>query len=391
MSKHTCAIILSFLSLLPLTASGAEALPRRVQRAMTPELAELLQAAQELEQRMREAIIILESVHNREAADAAVAAVHQVRAAEENFRKQSRACATNKTATEQMYAQGSLHYVLRRLPAALYNKALQQQIAHCCHGSTRLFAAIAECEDKFTEEELNTPLSPEESATLHKVEHEVLSILPHVNAENVENLTATILATAPAVEQLQQSAAGAMHWQALVQQKRSVIIDVYKRGFMSFGPLIELGIRRSDNYFAQLYSKEARERFLLNYGMGDVSAEAIRMRDQLWARAEERMPELRSTHRLSGGDGRSPRHPLQLPDCGADELLPQMVENVVCDLFGAEHVIPCTYAKERFAAAAEQGSALQIPVFVGYCSSRKEGMYEPPVLMHIYLTVPNRP
>lgn len=391
MSKHVCTMLMSFLSLLPLTASGAEALPRRVQRAMTPRLAALLQAAQELEQRMREAISILEAARSREAADAAVAAIHHVREAEERFRELSRECAPDAATTEQLYAQGSLHYILRRLPAALYNKALQQQIAHCCHGSTRLFAAIAEREDEFTDEELDTPLSPEESATLRTVEQEVLGKLQDLDAAGVANFTEAILATAQAVEKLEQSAAGAMHWQALVQQHRSSLISQYKRGFMGYGPVIELGMRRADNYFARMYSREARERFLLNYGVGDVSDASVRMREQLWVQAQQRMPELRHKHRLRGGDGSSAQQAVQLPDSVTLETLPEVAETLVRDLFGAEHVVPSAYNKERFAAAAKESTALQVPVFVAYRPCRENGMYDPPVFTHLYLTLPHHP
>lgn len=343
--------------------------------------------AEALGERMREAIRVLQAIHDKDSAEAAIPYIRAVKAAEKEF---DEVCTliNERYTTEELYRSGPLPRILRSIPAAVYNRLLQEQTAAVCHGSVRLFLEIAGRTNEFRDEEIDVELTEEEKATLEMVRERVLAKLPVIPDAEAAAFLAAIDETADGVARLQNSAAGLMHWHALIRQHRKQLNEFYDNCFNGHGAIIMRCTHKPDNYFADLYSKSAHQFFFLYYGDNDQGTEAANMRKTLWDDAEEKLAEFRRKYGLQGGDGRTAETAFIFPPEITEADMPDFVTLIVHEVFGQEHDAHTPLINRVFADPQGNTVALQVPLVVGVKEQPDKSQKSRVIISYMYIKLP---
>ncbi|MBQ3217824.1 MAG: hypothetical protein IJB33_03015 [Akkermansia sp.] len=292
---------------------------------------------------LTKALETLQKIENKEQADAAVPAILTVHEGQERMRK----VATGHE-LPQLWSNAAVRLALRSLPAPQFNAAVRDIQARGCHGSVRLFLALHNRLDEFTEEEINAPVSAADAATLQKVEECFNSV-----TDVLENywymdkyyaiFTQHIKATAPGVPALHRSPAAAMRYAQLAEQHRPVAEEFRSLRFRHRGEVEELIIVQGNNFYTELYTDESRLHYF-QHGRMDIDSEGNsvmyatqQLHNRVWAQYEDAIRAAAAKRGLTSGTGRNVRTAFELPPELKREAVQDYLNDFAQEVFGARY------------------------------------------------------
>ncbi len=368
-----------------------EQLPTIIQNNLTPQKLELLQATDDLRQALEKAIAALQGIHDSASADAVIPVLRILKETQEHYGQVCRKVVPTPEATEKYYADGTLHYALRQLPVAAYNRLLQQEIAAACHGSVKLFLFITGQESVYGEEELCTPMPPTDAATLQMVETEILNKLPQIKPAEAEAFLAALEQSEAAVRQLKNNVQSNMRFYALIQAKREAINEFYKQSFSCCGPVIERIMIHRNTWMSDLYSPEARDMFFHRYELTARDETSLNRCKQLWQQAAPRIYAYCKRNHIAAENGQTPHSAISFPVGTTHATYPETAEKLVKEFFGDAHVLPGLHSyRYKQIVSPIYGIVVRIPVYVGQSDLCDETHYHELILTNLYIKLPPR-
>lgn len=366
-----------------------EQLPTIIKRNLTAPKLELLQATEDMRVALESAIAALQSIRDAATADAALPVLRKLKETEQHYRSVCEKVVPNAATTERLYADGTLHYALRQLPQAKYNRLLQQEVAAACHGSVKLFLFITRQEDRFSEEEINTPLSADEVTALQMIESRILDKIAELKPTEAEAFIHALDQSEAWVKQLKSTAAGSLHLHALIQNKRENINKFYLRDFFGYGPVIDRIMRKRSSWMSELYNQEAHNRFFHWYDTFARDDASYKAKEALRKSTQNRIEAYKKRHNITEGTGMKVENPLPLPAGTKIEEYPAVIEQLMKEFYGEEHILPGLRSNSYQLYFAQKGYGVMVPVYVGETPLQDDKHYKPFNIDFIFFQLPS--
>lgn len=288
------------------------------------------------------ALETLQRIKNREDADAAVPIIIAVHEGQTRMRR----LAQGHTLPE-LWRDARVRLALRSIPAPQFTAGVRAMQAAGCHGSVRLFLALQNRLEEFTDEQISAPLQAEHEATLREVEACFASVKDVLENSWYMDKYYTIFlrhlqAAAPGVPALRQSPAAAMRYAQLAEQHRPVAEEFRRLRFRNRGEVEELIIVQGNNFYSELYTDESRRRYFENGHFNDnpdfsVMHAEKRLHDRVWAEYETAIQTAAAKRGLSGGSGREVRTAYELPPELEQHEVEEYVNNFAREVFGKRY------------------------------------------------------
>ncbi|MBQ7022440.1 MAG: hypothetical protein IJN29_02595 [Akkermansia sp.] len=291
---------------------------------------------------LTKALETLQKIENKEQADAAVPAILTVHEGQARMRK----VATGHE-LPQLWRKADVRLALRSIPAPQFTAAVRATQANGCYGSVKLYLALHNRLNEFTEEQINAPISEADAATLREVEACFTGVADIMaNSWYIDKYYANFLqhlkAATPGVPALQQTPAAAMRYAQLVEKHRPMAEEFRKQRFRNRGEVEEHLVLQDNNFYSALYTKESRLRYFENGKFNDnpqffVMHAEKQLHDRVWAQYEAAILAAAAKRGLTGGKGRDVRTAFELPANLKINEVEEYVNSFAQEVFGERY------------------------------------------------------
>ena len=209
----------------------------------------------------------LSHIQNRQQADAAVDKVLPVHAAKEQMLAAIEAVGAREAAFEALVTSSPpLRRALMLIPGEQFTRAVRQELAAGCHGSTRLFCALHNTLHLFTPEQLDAPLCEADATTLREAGKALRAIAAVDKAfdtnhteqasPHLREFYRAVRAAQPGIPSVQQHPIAAMQLAQQTAQYREHL-NVIGSNLVYQTPEFQQFLREErDNFFLNLFTEE---------------------------------------------------------------------------------------------------------------------------------------
>lgn len=295
----------------------------------------------------------LSKLRDTAGADAAATAIRRVSAAEAQVMAAAEKLTSSGASVDSLYHEAELARALSSIPSAAYNKQVQQVLAAGCHGSVRLYLALAEDTTTYTAEQLAAQLTPADRADLQQIEDvlkQLREISPVSHWRPLEDaFVQSFDASLPAAVRLEQKPLTAMLLRRLLEQYGEHLFELCQHSFHSNGDLEERFVLHPENYIGRYYSQRALLQYFRFRGQEWNSELYHRLGKPLWEAAAPRLADFRKKYDLGKGDGRTPETAFDIPEGVTDYK--EFVNTFTREVFGERHL----YCEFRYGDIAPNG------------------------------------
>lgn len=210
------------------------------------------------------ALEALQQVSTREQADAAAAHIEPVHAAAERMRRHCDRLEASAYSIKQLISrEPSVKRALLLIPAVQFTRAVQQELADGCHGSTRLFCALNNTRHQYNDAQLEAPLSEADAATLREAEAafralhtltETYSTRPAQLQKHADAFCQAVRAAQPGIPAVRQHPIAAMRLAQLTTRHRTQLERLSMSQFYNNHTLYQLIVTEGNNFISELYT-----------------------------------------------------------------------------------------------------------------------------------------